>query len=820
MLQHALALAARGFPVFPVWWIENGACACRVNGFCKPGRGKHEHCTAERCKVCAPGKHPMPPRGHVDASSDPNQIAEWWRIAPSANVGVRPPPGVLVLDVDPRHAGHERLGEYEAHHGPLPRTLVARTGGGGLHAYFAVPAELSWPKALPWLVPPVAPDGRVPTSGLDLKSHTGYVLAAPSNHESGGRYEWLTPLDTPIAAAPAWLTALGYLPAERPAVIDEDEGELLSDAELQRTIAQLAPLFEKGKKHAIAFAVGGWLRQRGWNSSDVVRLVEALPSSNPRARVKDAVDGYKALNDHGWNALKAAVGEHAAAELDAVAANPKRAERAAAEAAAADVVAAMAAAAVVLPPPPAPAPPPATAAGPTLVPPPLPPGAGMPPIVGDVRGSQFWIARGADYFTPVSKSMLPARVREAGHRSYDDKGNEKKIKADDIAAAAVIAEKVVRDFAATGIQWVGAERAIVQGYQLPRIAPAFDARVDAWLRALTGPRHDYLAQWFATCSQENINALAACLVLVGGTGIGKTLVATLAARMWGASAPVPLAHAIDKFNSTITKCPIVLDDEAARMKQGDVATSDFREMLSSRERTYEPKGVDKRELRGCQRFVITANSFSDLKFSDVGALDVVEALADRLLVIPCGRSEEVRQALEALRLPGTDDVDIARLDSHVAAIVANTQLATRRFLASPGRNDAAARHAVLDGLVQQYPELFDRALDAIDRGEFTANNEPPPMFVQSGLLWVRGDRAGDTGASGRPLSARDVYRALAPWELMPRRETVRVKSGCVRARAYDIAQLKELGQRLDVMRITQLPGPPPLPTFPVTGAAA
>lgn len=808
MLEHAKYYAARGFACFPVWWIDaSGRCACRGSGFCKPGYGKHEACTPDVCQVCKPGKHPMTPRGHVDASADPAQIDEWWRIAPLANIGVRPPPGVLVVDVDPRHGGHESLAELGAKHGPLPPTLTARTGGNGVHLFLAVPPELAWPKEL-------AP-------GIDLKSNKGYVLAAPSNHESGERYAWLTPANHPIAPAPAWLVAKGYQPTERVEVVDEDEGELLPESEVEAMAARLAPLFDRGKKHTIAYALGGWLKQRGWNSADVARLVERLPSSNPRARVKDALDGYRAPAAHGWHALKTAVGDAAAAELDQHAPNPKRAAR---QADAADLVAALAASAVEVAPyappapvaaPGAPAAPAAAGAAPALVPPPLPPGAGMPVIVGDQRGSQFWILRGRDYFQPVSKSMLPARFREATRQAHDEK-----IKADDLVAAATIAERVVRDFAATGIIWHGPERAIVQGYQMPRIEPVFDPMADNWLRALSGLRYPYLTQWFATCAQSRINALAACLVLVGPTGIGKTLVATLAARMWGASSAVPLAHAIDKFNSTITKCPIVLDDEAARMKQGDVTTSDFREMLASRERTYEPKGVDKRELRGCQRFVITANSFSDLRFSDVGALDVVEALADRMLVIQCGPREEVHGALEALRLPGTDDVDIERLDRHVAYLVANTPIKTARFLASPGRDDPAARHAVLDGLVQQYPDLFDRVQEAIGRGEHDLNVEPPPMFVSCGALWVRGDRAGDAGAGGRPLSARDVYRALAPWELRPRRETVRVRGAVVRARAYDVELLRGLHAREEVNSYitTQLPGPPALPVIP--GAAA
>jgi hypothetical protein len=119
LVDHALALAARGFPVFPVWSMAGDHCSCRDHDFCKPGRGKHADCTPERCDLCSPGKHPITPRGHNNASTNPDQIRKWWELAPFANIGINPPPGVIVVDVDPRHAGHETLAALEVEHGPL-----------------------------------------------------------------------------------------------------------------------------------------------------------------------------------------------------------------------------------------------------------------------------------------------------------------------------------------------------------------------------------------------------------------------------------------------------------------------------------------------------------------------------------------------------------------------------------------------------------------------------------------------------------------------------------------------------------------------------
>jgi hypothetical protein len=312
LLDHALALADCGFPVFPL----------------QPR-----------------SKDPYPKtRGLLDASTDPDLIRRWWSVpgAECSNIGIRPPEGIVVVDVDPRHAGHVTLERLEAKHGELPTTLTARTGGGGLHAFYRVPGELAWPKALK--------DGPDDT-GLDLKGPRGYVLAAPSVHpDTGQLYEWLTPLGTPIAEAPAWLVAKGYVPTEAVIVEDEDEAPAQPDEAIAAMVSQLTPAYgeanQRANKHAMAFALGGWLKQRGWNQRDVARVVEQLPSRNPRARVNDAMDGFKVGKPHGWHELKARMGEGAAAQLDASAANPRRQRELEERAAAQELVPAMAAAAM------------------------------------------------------------------------------------------------------------------------------------------------------------------------------------------------------------------------------------------------------------------------------------------------------------------------------------------------------------------------------------------------------------------------------------------------------------------------------------------
>jgi hypothetical protein len=84
------------------------------------------------------GKRPLTMHGVHDASSDPEQIARWWRGHLDANIGVAcgAASGIDVIDVD-GEAGRATLADLEATQGALPATPRQVTGSGGLHVVFA-----------------------------------------------------------------------------------------------------------------------------------------------------------------------------------------------------------------------------------------------------------------------------------------------------------------------------------------------------------------------------------------------------------------------------------------------------------------------------------------------------------------------------------------------------------------------------------------------------------------------------------------------------------------------------------------------------------
>jgi hypothetical protein len=183
LLEAALGYAARGIPVYPVYWpriISGGASLV---------------CSCSRGPVCdRPAKHPLLRHGVKEATTDADRIGRWWRRWPQANVGLATGVCFDVLDID-GPAGlaalHQLAGTVSLR---LPGPLVA-TGGGGWHHWFT-------PTGL----------GNRPPRGLthvDWRGKGGCVLAPPSRHLSGRTYRWVRDLDqAPLPKVPTALRLL------------------------------------------------------------------------------------------------------------------------------------------------------------------------------------------------------------------------------------------------------------------------------------------------------------------------------------------------------------------------------------------------------------------------------------------------------------------------------------------------------------------------------------------------------------------------------------------------------------------------------------
>ena len=150
----------------------------------------------------------MTSNGFKDATTDPNTITQWWRQHPDANIGIATGKvsGLAVLDVDinveeGKH-GDKTLAALEAKHEPLPKTVKAKTGGGGVHHYFARPSADKVKSA-----------ANAFDQWLDCKADGGYVIAPPSVHpDTGLPYTWVDDhkpfKDLHPAPPPDWLACM------------------------------------------------------------------------------------------------------------------------------------------------------------------------------------------------------------------------------------------------------------------------------------------------------------------------------------------------------------------------------------------------------------------------------------------------------------------------------------------------------------------------------------------------------------------------------------------------------------------------------------
>lgn len=148
---------------------------------------------------CEPrSKKPLTSHGFKDATLNPVSIQSFWNKWPDANIGIATgiSSGVLVVDVDPRNGGDTQLAELEARYGHLPRDYTINSGGGGFHIYLQLPT-------LPvqgWSCCKLAP-------GIDIKGDGGYIIAPPSLHPSGQRYQFRYRC-AELPPVPDWLTTL------------------------------------------------------------------------------------------------------------------------------------------------------------------------------------------------------------------------------------------------------------------------------------------------------------------------------------------------------------------------------------------------------------------------------------------------------------------------------------------------------------------------------------------------------------------------------------------------------------------------------------
>lgn len=179
--DYALAYAARGLEIFPA----------------DP---------ADKAPLCTNGLY--------DATTNPDTIETWWRRWPNALIACRVPDDTVILDIDPRHGGHDTWAALcDAYGDAAPtRWHASGRGDGGQHHWWQHPGGKLNVKKLNDFARSAGvghPAGkRGWTGGIDLLHHGHrYTILPPSPHpDTGQPYVW-GPKTKP-GRMPGWLAAL------------------------------------------------------------------------------------------------------------------------------------------------------------------------------------------------------------------------------------------------------------------------------------------------------------------------------------------------------------------------------------------------------------------------------------------------------------------------------------------------------------------------------------------------------------------------------------------------------------------------------------
>ena len=131
-------------------------------------------------------KIPITANGHLEATTDSDQILRWWTAHPTANIGMNlADSGLVAVDVD----AYKPECQWDHYRGAniVDAGFIQKSPRGGLHYIFTADPTDTFVGS--------------PCPGVDIK-HKGYILLAPSIFE-GKAYQVIR--DDDLTALPSWL---------------------------------------------------------------------------------------------------------------------------------------------------------------------------------------------------------------------------------------------------------------------------------------------------------------------------------------------------------------------------------------------------------------------------------------------------------------------------------------------------------------------------------------------------------------------------------------------------------------------------------------
>jgi hypothetical protein len=178
LLRAALDYSELGWKIAPNYEPKDQGCSCTQGRDCTTA-----------------GKHPRIAGGFHEASSDKEQIVQWWEQWPDANIGINPyRSGLVILDIDERNGGVKSFTRLTQQQGDLPETLkVYRKSAGIVHYYFLLPYY--FPKKAHLVI----------DEGIELIINK-QIIAPPSMHYTNEPYMWVNRFDIwSVCTLPEWI---------------------------------------------------------------------------------------------------------------------------------------------------------------------------------------------------------------------------------------------------------------------------------------------------------------------------------------------------------------------------------------------------------------------------------------------------------------------------------------------------------------------------------------------------------------------------------------------------------------------------------------
>ena len=130
------------------------------------------------------GKKPITENGFKNATTDIPTIEKWWSDNPNSNIGIATGQlsgGLVAIDMDiDKEKGKDGYHVFQKwcadNYLVLPDSWLSITGRGGYHLFyrskFPVPSKIGW------------------LDDVDIRADGAYVVAPPSIHPNGTKYEW------------------------------------------------------------------------------------------------------------------------------------------------------------------------------------------------------------------------------------------------------------------------------------------------------------------------------------------------------------------------------------------------------------------------------------------------------------------------------------------------------------------------------------------------------------------------------------------------------------------------------------------------------